>query len=299
MLHVKANQPLQHAQWEIGEHSICCCFCFYYRHELYTIDWYLQIEVSEDLFMQALHCHQHRWFLYHIHYVSCSFSKCLLFQRSEDVYYIASLWGAQLHFLWQCVTILLTVGVAIDRYVFIRYPFHHSKYFITHRAFFGYVALCCTISTLLILVDVVVTVFFNIVALTLLTTGVTVSIILNIALVRYIQSQAKEIRRLSNTFVHLTNQRKAAKTVTLITMLLVFAFGPMIGFMLAVMSEGMYYWKTPTDNSFIFFNWARMLVFLYVFKYCSINLYWKKWIWCNFRFCCIYFVIAGFLALFC
>jgi len=157
---------------------------------------------------------------------------------------------------------LLTVGVAIDRYVFIRYPFHHSKYFITHRAFFGYVALCCTISTLLILVDVVVTVFFNIVALTLLTTGVTVSIILNIALVRYIQSQAKEIRRLSNTFVHLTNQRKAAKTVTLITMLLVFAFGPMIGFMLAVMSEGLYYWKTPTENSFIFFNWARMLVFL-------------------------------------
>ena len=124
-------------------------------------------------------------------------------------------------------------------------------------------ASCYAISAVLILLDIFATAIFNIVILVILMTAVIACIILNIALVRYIKFQAKEIRRLSNTFVRSKNQQKAAKTVTLITILLVVSFVPLVVFMLTVtISKGLYYWKTPTESSFVFFNWARMLVFL-------------------------------------
>jgi len=180
---------------------------------------------------------------------------------------------------------LLTLGVSMDRYMFIRYPFHHAKYFSRNRALYSYVAFCYIISVVLTLASVVLTAFYNLIALILMIIILIASIILNIKLVCYIRAQSKEIRRLSNTFVHSMNQRRAAKTLSLLTILLVITFTPLATFLTTVMiSSGLYYWETFNYSSMAFFNWARMIIFLnsgcnaliFIFRSREICQYYKR-----------------------
>ena len=158
------------------------------------------------------------------------------------------------------VSAINTMTLAIDRFVFIRHPFKYKQIFNKKRTLALAVYISYSISTGLIIMETDATETFYIAAIVLLSLVFTTSITLNVFLVKYIRKQNKEIRRLSNTYMQSSYQKRATHTVMIITLVLVLTHLPQLG-LLGRMFRRNRHPKVEFDRTtIIYFHWARLLV---------------------------------------
>ena len=152
-----------------------------------------------------------------------------------------------------------TMYLSIDRFVFIRYPFKYKQIFEKKRTLVLALYISYSISTAFIILEADANEAFYICSLFLLAFVFVISIALNVFLVKYIRKQNKEIRRLSNTYMQSSYQKRATQTVMVITLVLVLTHLPQVGLLSRFL--GLKQHLRPLDRSAIlYFHWARLLV---------------------------------------
>ena len=106
-----------------------------------------------------------------------------------------------------------TMTLSIDRFVFIRYPFKYKQIFNKKRTLALAVYISYSMSSGLIVMERDALKIFYITSILLLAIVFITSITLNVFLVKYIRKQNREMRRLSNTHMQSSYQKRATQTV--------------------------------------------------------------------------------------
>ena len=175
---------------------------------------------------------------------------CMMVSSIESWIYIILSFGSSIN----------TCALAIDRFIFIRYPFKYQKIASKRRILLLVATMSYSIGVTMVFSrrDEELIAIFAISAVTII---LVVSLGVNIKLVKYIKKQTDEIRRLSNTFVKTSYKQRATKTVFLIIIILVVTHLPQVGlfsymFVTDVDEKG-------TITTFLtLYNWTRLLVLM-------------------------------------
>ena len=175
---------------------------------------------------------------------------CMMMSSIESWIYIILSFGSSIN----------TCALAIDRFIFIRYPFKYQKIASKRRILLLVATMSYSIGVTMVFSrrDEELIAIFAISAVTII---LVVSLGVNIKLVKYIKKQTDEIRRLSNTFVKTSYKQRATKTVFLIIIILVVTHLPQVGlfsymFVTDVDEKG-------TITTFLtLYNWTRLLVLM-------------------------------------
>jgi len=153
-------------------------------------------------------------------------------------------------------TTICTGALGVDRFVFIRYPFKHTIFTKTKTLWLT-VIFSYSISGMLLFTCLYLEKFTSTLAILIIMIVIVVSVTLNVILVNYIRRQTKEIRRLSNTYIQTSYQRKATNTVLIITTILVLFNLPQVLFIFMTQVENI-----NEENSLILHNWSRLPIFI-------------------------------------
>jgi len=157
-------------------------------------------------------------------------------------------------------TTICTGALGVDRFVFIRYPFKHTIFTKTKTLWLT-VIFSYSISGMLLFTCLYLEKFTSTLAILIIMIVIVVSVTLNVILVNYIRRQTKEIRRLSNTYIQTSYQRKATNTVLIITTILVLFNLPQIILLFATFG-GISYQKPQKGYIYIVHNWTRLLILI-------------------------------------
>ena len=171
----------------------------------------------------------------------------------------------QIYILFGTLTASLTQGICIDRYLFIRYPFRYSKVFHEKGALFnGYVVASISVSILMLVLNTFDKLAFRFAIVVFVFLIFLTSFFINLILLIYIRGKAKKMKRLNQTPIHTRYQRKASRTLLMISTVLVVTYFPMMYlFSFAI------YWEYNKDQAkvehvekaLIFAKWSRIAVF--------------------------------------
>jgi len=183
-------------------------------------------------------------------YINLSLSSCAILNDYEHAIYT----------FCTISTTICTGALGVDRFVFIRYPFKHTI-FIKTKTLWLIVIFSYFVSGMLELSSMYFDRFLSSVAILIIMIVIVVSVTLNVILVNYIRRQTKEIRRLSNTYIQTSYQRKATNTVLIITTILVLFNLPQIILLFATFG-GISYQKPQKGYIYIVHNWTRLLILI-------------------------------------
>uniref|UniRef100_A0A7M5V8A9 G-protein coupled receptors family 1 profile domain-containing protein n=1 Tax=Clytia hemisphaerica TaxID=252671 RepID=A0A7M5V8A9_9CNID len=171
-----------------------------------------------------------------------------------------------LYVLCGTTTASLTLGICIDRYLFIRYSFQYSRIIQEKTAIFNaYVIISFLLTSSIMVANVLHKVIFRFMIVIYVDLVAFSSLVINIYLVCYIRKKGKNIRHITRTPVRARYQRRALQTMMIITGFLVITYLPMIClFTFAI------YWEYSNDKKkvepiasvLVVSNWSRLAVFL-------------------------------------
>ena len=192
--------------------------------------------------------------LYNVY--SGTLDNCQNLRLAEDLVYV----------LCGTTTASLTLGICIDRYLFIRYSFQYSRIIQEKTAIFNaYVIISFFVTSSIMVANVLHKLVFRFMIVIFVDLIAFSSLLLNIYLACYIRQKGKSIRHMTRTPVRARYQRRALQTMMIITGFLVMTYLPMIClFTFAI------YWEYSNDMKkvkpimavLIFSNWSRLAVFL-------------------------------------
>ena len=173
---------------------------------------------------------------------------CILMSNIENSIYIILSFGSSIN----------TCALAIDRFIFIRYPFKYKKIATKRRILLLVVTLSYSVGFTIIASRKDENLFV-ISAISVVIFILVVSIVVNVQLVKYIKKQTEEIRRLSNTFVKTSYKQRATKTILMIITILVVTQLPQVSILSYTFITNE---ERRTKISFIIFHWTRLLVLM-------------------------------------
>ena len=173
---------------------------------------------------------------------------CILMSNIENSIYIILSFGSSIN----------TCALAIDRFIFIRYPFKYKKIASKRRILLLVVTLSYSVGFTIIASRKDENLFV-ISAISVVIFILVVSIVVNVQLVKYIKKQTEEIRRLSNTFVKTSYKQRATKTILMIITILVVTQLPQVSILSYTFITNE---ERRTKISFIIFHWTRLLVLM-------------------------------------
>ena len=173
---------------------------------------------------------------------------CILMSNIENSIYIILSFGSSIN----------TCALAIDRFIFIRYPFKYKKIASKRRILLLVVTLSYSVGFTIIASRKDENLFV-ISAISVVIFILVVSIVVNVQLVKYIKKQTEEIRRLSNTFVKTSYKQRATKTILMIITILVVTQLPQVTILSYTFITNE---ERRTKISFIIFHWTRLLVLM-------------------------------------
>ena len=173
---------------------------------------------------------------------------CILMSNIENSIYIILSFGSSIN----------TCALAIDRFIFIRYPFKYKKIASKRRILLLVVTLSYSVGFTMIASRKDENLFV-ISAISVVIFILVVSIVVNVQLVKYIKKQTEEIRRLSNTFVKTSYKQRATKTILMIITILVVTQLPQVSILSYTFITNE---ERRTKISFIIFHWTRLLVLM-------------------------------------
>ena len=181
-------------------------------------------------------------------YISRDAKNCRQLSKAENSVYIFFSFPSSIN----------TMFLFIDRFVFIRYPFKYKQIFNKKRTLALALFISYSISASLFALETDTLKTFYIAGLLILTIVFITSITLNGFLVKYIRKQNKEIRRLSNTYMQSSYQKRATQTVMIITLVLVLTHLPQLGLLGSLFRYNPH--RKIDRSTIIYFHWARLLV---------------------------------------
>ena len=173
---------------------------------------------------------------------------CILISTIEKWLYIFFSFGSSIN----------TSALAVDRFIFIRYPFKYHEITSKRRILMLAVTLSYTIGLTMVFCAQYEG-LFAVVAIFVIMLVLGVSIAVNVQLVKYIKKQTNEIRRLSNTFVKTSYKQRATKTIFMIIAILVVTHLPQIS-LLAYASINNSNEESENITFLLIFYWTRLLV---------------------------------------
>lgn len=175
---------------------------------------------------------------------------CILVSNIENWIYVILSFGSSIN----------TCALAIDRFIFIRYPFKYQKIAPKRRILLLVATLSYSIIFTIIISykneDMFVIISISVVILILV-----VSLVVNVLLIKYIKKQTAEIRRLSNTFVKTSYKQRATKTVFMITTILMVTNLPqvcLLSYAFVTNSNE----ESKAKTFLTIFHWTRLLVLM-------------------------------------